>query len=462
MLADPLFAAFLSFTLAVRRHARVGTTAVVVRNTLDGGRRAGMLGRGRRRRRQRDACDGRRAGCGRPACPAGPAAIDVVRVAPGADTWPGSGCADCGRRGARRAAPPLDVPAAAHHGGPPSQPARRADGQHPQSRSSSTFYLAAVPTFLRPSWPRGSPTSSLAACHVTMAFVCHSAWALGFDRVRPRAPATRATSRARPGDVGGDAAARLSCADATCPISVSSPKSCWHSARTASRRAAFPSSNTRSILVAAPGRRAHRDPRCFTRLRRRNTSTGPVCRTRGDGSHARGGRLLPSVTCAAGSAPGAGAAAQGAAQRPADTPRDAAGTGVAATFSGVDRQLAVRPPRLDAEVVVDGALDEPVWREAARADRLLAVRARRRPARGARRTRCSSGMRPRRCTSASARTRAAGRGAGDARQPRPHRRRRHDPHPPEHVQRPPPGVHVRVNPLGVQADGALIEGTRRR
>ena len=36
-----------------------------------------------------------------------------------------------------------------------------------------------------------------------------------------------------------------------------------------------------------------------------------------------------------------------------------------AVYSGGERQLAVRPPRRDVTVVVDGSLDEPVWREAA-------------------------------------------------------------------------------------------------
>ncbi|HET7457668.1 MAG TPA: DUF5916 domain-containing protein [Gemmatimonadaceae bacterium] len=35
------------------------------------------------------------------------------------------------------------------------------------------------------------------------------------------------------------------------------------------------------------------------------------------------------------------------------------------TYDGRQRQLAVRPPRLDGDVVVDGRLDEPQWREAA-------------------------------------------------------------------------------------------------
>jgi hypothetical protein len=68
-------------------------------------------------------------------------------------------------------------------------------------------------------------------------------------------------------------------------------------------------------------------------------------------------RLATLVTLLA--LPGA-AAAQG----PTDVSGEAA-TAAASTFSGMDRQLAVRPPRLEIEVTVDGALDEPVWQQAA-------------------------------------------------------------------------------------------------
>ena len=51
------------------------------------------------------------------------------------------------------------------------------------------------------------------------------------------------------------------------------------------------------------------------------------------------------------------------AQGPSDPPRDSTATS-ASTFSGVDRQLAVRPPRLETEVTVDGILDEPAWQQA--------------------------------------------------------------------------------------------------
>lgn len=43
-----------------------------------------------------------------------------------------------------------------------------------------------------------------------------------------------------------------------------------------------------------------------------------------------------------------------------------AASDAAAVFSGLERQLQVRPPRVETDVVIDGVLDEPVWSEAAR------------------------------------------------------------------------------------------------
>src|SRR5712692_6942090 len=48
-----------------------------------------------------------------------------------------------------------------------------------------------------------------------------------------------------------------------------------------------------------------------------------------------------------------------AAQQPAGNPAGAS------VYSGRGAELAVRPPRLDAEIVLDGALDEPAWQKAA-------------------------------------------------------------------------------------------------
>lgn len=47
----------------------------------------------------------------------------------------------------------------------------------------AVFYLAVVPSFLPPA-PQYGYYALLAAIHVGMAFVCHSIWALGMDRLR--------------------------------------------------------------------------------------------------------------------------------------------------------------------------------------------------------------------------------------------------------------------------------------
>jgi threonine/homoserine/homoserine lactone efflux protein len=178
MFADPLFAAFLSFTLLFV--ATPGsTTAVVVRNTIDGGRRAGIWAAAGAA--VANATHATVAGLGAGVLVARwPAAIDVVRVVGGGYlAW-------LGLRGLWEVcaghALQVDVPAAAptsvHH-----RSLREGLAVNILNPVILTFYLAAVPTFLRPSWPRFAYVT-LAACHVAMAFVCHSAWALGFDRVR--------------------------------------------------------------------------------------------------------------------------------------------------------------------------------------------------------------------------------------------------------------------------------------
>jgi threonine/homoserine/homoserine lactone efflux protein len=47
----------------------------------------------------------------------------------------------------------------------------------------ATFYLVVVPSFLRAGAPRWY-FALLAALHITMAFVCHGAWALALDQLR--------------------------------------------------------------------------------------------------------------------------------------------------------------------------------------------------------------------------------------------------------------------------------------
>ena len=94
MFADPLFAAFLSFTL-VFVATPGATTAVVVRNAIDGGRRAGLWAAPGAAVANAHACQRRRAG--RRAL--------LARVAGGhrrrfgwraAATWRGWACAVCG------------------------------------------------------------------------------------------------------------------------------------------------------------------------------------------------------------------------------------------------------------------------------------------------------------------------------------------------------------------------------
>jgi threonine/homoserine/homoserine lactone efflux protein len=47
----------------------------------------------------------------------------------------------------------------------------------------TTFYLIVLPSFIPPAAPRWY-YAMLAAAHVVIAFGCHTAWALAFDRLR--------------------------------------------------------------------------------------------------------------------------------------------------------------------------------------------------------------------------------------------------------------------------------------
>ena len=177
MLGDPLFAAFLSvtFIFVVTPGA---TTAVVVRNTLDGGRRAGLfaaLGAA-----VANATHATVAGLGGAALlRLWPGALDVVRVAGGGYlAWLGLRSLWTAWLG--------HAPLALHY----------TDARETRHRSWReglmvnllgpvilTFYLTVVPTFMRPSWPRGAYVV-LAVSHVAMAFACHSAWVLSLHRMR--------------------------------------------------------------------------------------------------------------------------------------------------------------------------------------------------------------------------------------------------------------------------------------
>jgi threonine/homoserine/homoserine lactone efflux protein len=178
ILADPLFAAFLSFTF-VFVATPGATTAVVVRNALDGGRRAGLLAAAGAA--TANITHATLAGLGGAALLAAwPDALTVIRYAGGGYL------AYLGLRGlwawyAEGAAPPAL----------PTTP--RADAHHRSAVEGltvnllspviPTFYLAAVPTFIRPTWPRGAYVV-LAVAHVTMALLCHSSWVLGLHWMR--------------------------------------------------------------------------------------------------------------------------------------------------------------------------------------------------------------------------------------------------------------------------------------
>jgi threonine/homoserine/homoserine lactone efflux protein len=174
---DPLFLAFLSFTLAFAATPGA-TTAVVVRNTLDGGRRAGL-----------SAALGAACANATHATVAGLGGAALVR------TWPGAldavrllGGVYLAYLGVRtawlavRGVVPL-VAALEESRGFPHRSWREGLTVNLLGPATLTFYLAAVPSFIRPSWPRWA-YAVMAACHVTLAFACHSTWALALHRLR--------------------------------------------------------------------------------------------------------------------------------------------------------------------------------------------------------------------------------------------------------------------------------------
>jgi threonine/homoserine/homoserine lactone efflux protein len=178
MFADPLFAAFLSFTF-VFVATPGATTALVVRNALDGGRRAGLLAAAGAA--AANVTHATLAGVGGAALLAAwPGALQAIRYAGGGYlallglralwTWFADGVSP--------PALPMTPSRDAHH-----RSAREGLAVNLLSPVIPTFYLAAVPTFIRPGWPRGAYVV-LAVCHVAMAFACHSSWVLGLHWMR--------------------------------------------------------------------------------------------------------------------------------------------------------------------------------------------------------------------------------------------------------------------------------------
>jgi threonine/homoserine/homoserine lactone efflux protein len=158
------------------------TTAVVVRNTLTGGRAAGLA-----------TAAGAALGNTSHATAAGlglalmlarwPAAFAVVRIGGGAYlAWLGLASLF---RVIKHSDGGLPLPAADGRAADPQRGRSFKQGLTVNLLNPAivTFYLVVVPSFL----PQGASRWSfvaLAAIHVAMAFACHGVWAIAFDRVR--------------------------------------------------------------------------------------------------------------------------------------------------------------------------------------------------------------------------------------------------------------------------------------
>jgi threonine/homoserine/homoserine lactone efflux protein len=195
---DPLLVAYLTFTFLLA--ATPGSTmAVVVRNTLAGGRGAGFA-----------TAAGAALGNTSQATAAGlgvavvvarfPSALIVLRVV-GATYLAWLGVSSVWRV-ARRRESVLAVLAA---GGVVSPEERRASFRQGLTvnllnPAITTFYLVVVPSFL----PTGAPRwyyAALASMHIAIAFTCHGVWAMAFDRLREffRMPTARRVLEAATG-----------------------------------------------------------------------------------------------------------------------------------------------------------------------------------------------------------------------------------------------------------------------
>ncbi|MGE0043062.1 MAG: LysE family translocator [Vicinamibacterales bacterium] len=190
----PAIAAYVAFT-AVLVLTPGATTAVVIRNTLAGGRRAGLtaaLGAA-----LANSSHAAASGLGLALIVARwPSALGLLRLAGGLYlAWLGASSLWRVTRGAGAGA--LDGQAA---GGPPPASFREGLAVNLLNPAIATFYLVVVPSFL----PAGAPPwyfVAFAALHVGMAFTCHGVWAFGLDRVRQffRRPLARKTLEAATG-----------------------------------------------------------------------------------------------------------------------------------------------------------------------------------------------------------------------------------------------------------------------
>ena len=176
-MVDPLVAAFLSFTF-VFVVTPGSTTAVVVRNTLDQGRVAGLFAAGGAA--LANATHATVAGLGGAALlRTWPGALDAIRALGAAYlAWLGLRSLWLAWQGQAPIVAALAAPQRAQHAS-----FREGLAVNLFGPATLTYYLTAVPTFLRPGWPAWA-YAGLAACHVSMAFACHATWALALDRLR--------------------------------------------------------------------------------------------------------------------------------------------------------------------------------------------------------------------------------------------------------------------------------------
>ncbi len=176
-MVDPLVAAFLSFTF-VFVVTPGSTTAVVVRNTLDQGRAAGLFAAGGAA--LANATHATVAGLGGAALlRTWPGALDAIRAVGAAYlAWLGLRSLWLAWQGQAPIVAALAAPQRAQHAS-----FREGLAVNLFGPATLTYYLTAVPTFLRPGWPAWA-YAGLAACHVSMAFACHATWALALDRLR--------------------------------------------------------------------------------------------------------------------------------------------------------------------------------------------------------------------------------------------------------------------------------------
>ncbi|MGE3275037.1 MAG: LysE family translocator [Vicinamibacterales bacterium] len=184
--ADSTLLAYVAFT-AVLVLTPGATTAVVIRNTLAGGRRAGLtaaLGAATANSTHAVA-----SGLGLAILVARfPSMLGVLRLAGGAYlAWLGASSLVRAARQPAYTGVDADAPA-----GPPPASFREGLAVNLLNPAIATFYLVVVPSFL----PAGAPApyfAGLAALHVGMAFTCHAAWTLGLHQLRAvfRRPAAR-------------------------------------------------------------------------------------------------------------------------------------------------------------------------------------------------------------------------------------------------------------------------------